>query len=279
MPKTDVDYSDRPNKSLVRSRIFYIIEETFHPKHKHSERLSFITFSGFRFIDSIEFYKRFNIRNVYSIERDPRLCKRAKFNRPYDFIDVTEGEIKDFIDEKYNLVVETSKVVYLDYESRFQDNIISDLDALFSSGFFDKDSLLFIAFNRGFDRAKLTSVVKEIIPEDIQTPEAFRTWLSKEFSYVVLNRLCRKYGRRKRLEEVLKVFYRDTANMVVFGYLIVHNGEGRPFKTVKPEIFALPQLTFLEANYIRNNLKGKPSTIAHYLGLRQDDVEIYVKYS
>lgn len=279
MPKIDVDYSDRPNKSLVRSRIFHIVEETFHPRHEHSERLSFITFSGFRFIDSMEFYKRFNIRNIYSIERDSRLCKRAKFNSPYDFIDVTEGEIKDFIDEKYKLVVETRKVIYLDYESKLQDNIISDLDALFSSGFLDKDSLLFIAFNRGFERAKLTSVVKEIVPESIQTPEAFQMWLSENFSYVVLNRLRRKYGTHKRLEEVLKVFYRDTANIAVFGYLMVDNGEERPFKTTKLETLALPRLTFLEANYIRNNLKGKPSVIARYLGLKQDDVEAYIKYS
>ncbi len=279
MPKIDVDYSERPNKSLVRSRIFHIIEETFHPKHEHSEKVSFITFSGFRFIDSIEFYRRFNIRNIYSVERDTRLCKRAEFNVPYDFMDITEGEIKDFIDEKYKLVVETRKVMYLDYESRLQDNIISDLDALFSSGFFNRDALLFIAFNRGFERAKLTSVVKEIIPESINTPEAFRAWLSKEFSHIVLNKLLRKYGRHKRLQEVLKVFYRDMANMVVFGYLITDNGEGRSFKTVREESFTLPQLTFLEANYIRNNLKGEPSVIADHLGLRQRDVQIYIKYS
>ena len=85
MSRIDVNYLDRPNKSLVRSKIFHIIEQTFHPKHEHSERLSFITFSGYRFIDSIEFYQRFNIRNIYSIEWGSGRYKRAKFNSPYSF--------------------------------------------------------------------------------------------------------------------------------------------------------------------------------------------------
>ena len=76
---------NRPSKSLVRSKIFNIIEETFHPPHEHDCDLSFITFSGYRFIDSVEFYKRFNIRNIYSIENIPYLYNRALFNKPYEF--------------------------------------------------------------------------------------------------------------------------------------------------------------------------------------------------
>lgn len=279
MSRIDVNYSDRPNKSLVRSRIFHIIEETFHPEHKHSEKLSFITFSGYRFIDSIKFYHRFNIRNIYSIECDSRRYQRARFNRPYEFIDITKGTIKDFIDEKYALVVETRKVISLDYESRLVDNILSDLDALFSSGFFEKESLLFITFNRAFNRDKLTPKVKDILAERIRTPEAFKAWLSKEFSNIVLNKLQRKYGSNKQLTEVLKVFYHDTSSMVVFGYLIADRRRGNIIRTIRAETFMLPELTFLEANYIHNNLKGNSMDIANKLGLNVKDVSIYIQYS
>lgn len=279
MSRIDVNYSDRPNKSLVRARMLHIVEETFHPKHEHSENLSFITFSGFRFIDSIEFYQRFNIRNIYSIECDRDRYKRAKFNCPYCFISITKGEIKDFIDDKYSLVAAMKKVIFLDYESRLIDGIISDVTALFGSGFFSSDCLLFITFNRTFNINKLTPRIKELLPHDIKTPEAFKSWLSDGFSDFILDGLVRKYGERKQLKEILKAFYMDTSPMVIFGYLINDKGDNNIFEKTVPEEFNLPELTFLEANHIYNNLEGNPNAIADEIGLRPKDIETYIKYA
>ena len=279
MSRIDVNYSDRPNKSLVRARMLHIVEETFHPKHEHSENLSFITFSGFRFIDSIEFYQRFNIRNIYSIECDNDRYKRAKFNCPYCFINITKGKIKDFIDEKYSLVATMKKVIFLDYESRLIDEIISDLSALFSSGFFDTDCLLFITFNRTFAINALTPRVKELLPNTIKTSEAFKSWLSDGFSYLVLDDLVRKYKERKQLKEILKAFYRDTSSMVIFGYLVQDKGASNTFESTELEEFNLPELTFLEANHIHNNLGDNPDAIAGEIGLSPKDVEAYIQYS
>jgi hypothetical protein len=282
LSKIDVDYSGKPNKSLVRSRIFHLIDEKLKPEHKHSEELSFITFSGYRFVDSIEYYSRFNIRNIYSIENKERRYKRAVFNRPYEFIQITSGDVKDFIDEKYEDVIHTRKVMYLDYESMLRDNIIADVKALFSSGFFDKEALLFITFNRSFNRNSLTTTVREIVPEEIKSKEAYDTWLATSFSDIVLHEVCRKYNQRKVLKEVLKVFYQDTAAspMIVLGYYIRdRRTEEDLFTKVESEIFNLPVLTFLEANYIRNHL-GKPSVeTADRLGLLEQDVENYKNYA
>ena len=113
----------------------------------------------------------------------------------------------------------------------------------------DKKSLLFIAFNRGFDKAKLETNVKNIVPDKIDNPDAFKLWLSKEFSNFVLNKMLRKYGGQKQLAEVLKVFYHDTSNMVVFGYHISDRQTEDTIITIDPENFSLPALTFLEENY------------------------------
>ncbi len=282
MSKIDVDYSGKPNKSLVRSRIFHLIEEKLKPEHKRSEELSFITFSGYRFVDSIEYYSRFNIRNIYSIENNQKRYNRAVFNRPYEFIQITPGEVKDFIDEKYEDVIQTKKVMYLDYESTLRDNIIADLKALFSSGFFNKDALLFITFNRSFERNSLTQRVREIIPEEIRSREAYETWVASSFSDIVLHEVRRKYNQNKALKEILKVFYQDTSEspMVVVGYFIRDRRTGEHlFTQVEREIFNLPILNFLEANYILNHL-GKPSIeTADHLGLREQDVENYKNYT
>lgn len=279
MTKIDVDYSKRPNKSLIRSRILDITEKTFNPQHVPDEGISYITFSGYSFIDSIEFYKRFNIRNIYSIENNDSLYRRAKFNRPYVFFDIMYGGVTEFIDEKYRKVIKTQKVIYLDYQSRLRDNIISDLEALFSSGFFNKNSLLFITLNRGFNKEKLTPKISEIIPNNIKTKDAYKTWLSEQFSNLILYQVQRKYKDKKVLQEVLKVFYHDTADMVVFGYLIKDRKNGGvQFKTIQKEEFALPVLTFLEENYIRNNFYDNPCDIADRLGLQEEDVLNYIKY-
>lgn len=279
MSKIKVDYSDRPNKSLVRYRIFNIIEEVFHPLYDVDSNISYITFSGYRFIDSVEFYRRFNNRNIYSIEYKPDLYKRACFNRPYEFIEIIQGRVSDFIDERYQDISTSNKVIFLDYEWLFRDAIITDLEVLFSVGFFDDESLLFITFNRNFKREKLTSVVKEILPEDIKNKDAYENWLKEYFSHFILNKVQEKYSTRKSLYEKLKVFYKDTAKMAIFGYLIKdRENESPPIVTTEFEEFALPDLTFLEENYLQNHLTDEASDIASNLGLSEEDIENYRKY-
>lgn len=277
---TDIDYSGRPNKSLVRSRIFQLTEEKLKPEHKHSENLSFITFSGFRFVDSIVFYNQFNIRNIYSIENDARLYKRSVFNRPYEFIEITPGEVTDFIDEKFEEVIGTKKVIHLDYESTLRDNIVFDIEALFAAGFFDKDGLLFITFHRGFNKSALTSKVSDIIPDDVVSKETYNNWLSTSFSDIVLHQIQRKYQKKKTLKEILKVFYQDTSPMVVVGYYIRNRrAEEHLITRTRLEEFTLPVLTFMESNYIFNHLDIQSSETADYLGLLEGDVENFKKYA
>lgn len=284
MTKTPVDYSERPNKSLVRSKILNIIEEQFEPHHEEPESISYITFSGYRFIDSIEFYKRFSIRSIFSIEYKDSLFRRAKFNMPYEFIDITNGRIVDFIANKGTRVVNTNKIVFLDYESKLNDVIVSDIEALVASGFFNRDCLLFITFNityRKFYHDKLTPIVKELVPEDIKSEGAYKNWLDENFSYFILDKVQKKFGTQKRIREVLKAFYSDGAKMAIFGYLIKQNdGAEKLLESIKSEEFSLPVLTFLEENYLRNNLlSGEPGNIANVLGLTDQDVSDFIHYA
>ncbi len=279
MSKNNIDYSVRPNKSLVRIRILNIIDKVFRPLHDQPANLSYTTLSGFRFVDSIEYYNRFNNRNIYSIEYDSRLFKRAHFNRPYEFIKIIKGRVADFLDEKYQEISSTRKTIFLDYECRFIDNIIIDLEALFSAGFFNEKSLLFITFNRTFIKDNLTPMVSDIIPEEIDRKEIYENWLKEDFSSFILDKVQKKYSDKKVLKEKLKVFYRDTANMAVFGYLIKDKEENElPLKKIEFESFALPELTFLEENYIRNRLTGEAQEIADDLGLSERDIENYREF-
>ena len=86
--------------------------------------------------------------------------------------------------------------------------------------------------------------------------------------------LCqRRYGRNKKISEVIKAPYRDTANMIILGYLIDNCEEEEiTLETIEAERFGLPVLTFLEKNYIRNNLSMEPSDIAEKIGLLEGEV-------
>ena len=79
---------------------------------------------------------------------------------------------------------------------------------------------------------------------------------------------------------MLKAFYEDTARLVVFGYLIedAPNG-GVLHEKTNLEEFRLPVLTFLESNYIYNNLGKTPSKIADEIGMESSEVEAVLRYS
>ncbi|MHA2263632.1 MAG: O-methyltransferase [Candidatus Thorarchaeota archaeon] len=273
MTKADVDYLERPNKSIVRARILDAIEQTFHPEHRPDEPLAFVSFSGYQFIDAIGFYNRFGIRNIFSIEYNERLYRRSLFNIPYGFFSVTNGRVTQFIDECLREIADHKKVIYLDYECRFSDIIIEDLEALFSSAFFDEKGLLFMTFNTGFDRSRIGSLVSEIVPEQVESRQAFEGWLNEDFGSYILDKTQRRYQSNKVVTEIIKALYRDTSNMVVLGYLI-DDSDDEEITLVKGESeeFRLPVLTFMETNYIRNNLDDSPSDIAERIGLLESDV-------
>ncbi len=280
MVQIDIDYSGRPNKSLVRWRILTLVEELFQPEHTPDEKLAYVSFSGYQWLDCLEFYKRFGIRRIYSIEKSTRKYKRALFNRPYEFFDLFLGEVPQFIDDQLAEISKARKVIYLDYESRFSDPVLRDLEAIFASHFFDREGILFLTFNTAFQRRKLSPLMDDTIPAEIQSRNRFEKWLAEEFSGYLLNLLQSRYERGKLLREVLKVFYEDTARMVVLGYLVQSNAEDVVrVERCNREDFHLPHLTFLERNFIYNNLGKEPEKIADEVGVPEKFVESVMRYA
>ncbi len=280
MVRTDVDYSARPNKGLVRARILNIIEESFRPRHIPNESVAYISFAGYQWLDCLEFYRRFNIRNVYSIENHRRRYRRAKFNRPYEFFDLFPGEVPEFLDEKLAEIADTRKAIYLDYEARFGDLLLRDLEALFASSFFDQKGLLFITFNTRFTRDKLSPEAKQIVPPEIESRNRFELWITEQFSAYILNQVQRRYRERKQVTEVLKAFYRDTFPMVALGYLIGDSDdEVVPLIRLDEEKLILPVLTSLERNYIFNNLQKPTAEIAETVGVKESFIKSVIRYA
>ena len=279
MKKTSINYTNRPHKTFVRTRILDVIESKFRPKHEHDADVSYVSLAGHMFIDSMEFYKRFNIRRIFSVENRQNRYMRALFNKPYQFIDVIEGDIKKFIDEKLPEVAETRKVIFLDYESTFIESIISDIKYVINSGILDRDTLLFIAFNRHFDRSKCSGLVLDVVPENIKNTEAFKNWLSDDFSGFIENQVRTQYGDEISIEQVIKYFYNDSTNMFVIGYHFSNSKEGVfMHKKIFPEKVVISDLTWLEANYIQNNLSNDTSEISSLIGISHSEIDAYKKH-
>lgn len=283
--KTPVDYSNRPNKSIVRNKILKLIERYFHPAGSNHEDISFITLSGYQFIDSKSYYRRFGLQNIYSIENIESLFTRANFNKPYEFIDITKGTLIDFITEKSEKVIDTLKIINLDYESRLKNDIFYDLQSLIASNYLNNECLLFITFNiqynKFFNINLLPDAIQEVISDDINSEESFKEWLSSYFPKIILNLVQEKYDKSKSVVEIMKTYYKDSVYMAIFGFYIKNHVSNEDFlSSISLETLSLPPLTFLEENYIRNNYQSKTEEeIADRLGLDIETIIEYIKYT
>lgn len=80
-----------------------------------------------RFYDFLMIHKYVGIRKMISLEHDPKMYKRARFNVPYDFIDVKEKTAQEFLaEDPYS----DPTVAWLDYDGGVGAHITRDIAAL-----------------------------------------------------------------------------------------------------------------------------------------------------
>ena len=274
-----MDYSGRPNKEYARQRIVRCIEASFNPAKEGSENLCYISLGGYQFLDTELIYRRFKIKNLYSIENDDATYKRAEFNSPYEFIDITDGTIRDFLRNYEDQVRVYNNIIYMDYTGGLGANILEELSLICNSDLFDNDGLLFITFNAGsFSRSSAPQQLLDNLPEDVLSPEMFREWIANDFVDIINHDINVKYSGTKDIAEVIKAFYIDTSQMVVLGYEVVEGsaGGGQIVK-IELENWDLTTLTNHEKHYIKRHISLGAQTIASDLGLTEIEVNSFIE--
>ena len=117
------NYSLRINKDIERKLIAQKLLELKKYSYVFDDYL-YIGFWSIYFMDFKLFHKVLGINNMLSFERGD--CSRSKFNNPYDFIEIKEGDFSVY----YSSVVDFNKKIFfrLDYECSLSDDIINDID-------------------------------------------------------------------------------------------------------------------------------------------------------
>ena len=102
------------------------------------------------------------------------------------------------------------------------------------------------------------------------------------FEPITLENVVVRLGRTTSLGEVRLQFVVAQYEIDVTGTKplldMASTETGDTITTIDPENFSLPALTFLEANYINNNLESDTNQIAEKLGLKGKDVKTYLRY-
>jgi hypothetical protein len=84
----------------------------------------YIGFGGFKFYDFEMLFRHLGIRDMISIERDPDIFARCRFNKPFEFIEFHEGDLKEYVT---GAALKKPVVAWLDFDSNISREIVDDI--------------------------------------------------------------------------------------------------------------------------------------------------------
>src|SRR5215216_3021695 len=115
-----VFYDLRPGKQIERRMLL----DTLQLLSNGGFRIADYQYTGFGsiyFVDFVLFHKYLGITKLLSLEHDRTAAKRARFNKPYDIIQL---EIKSAFDAIPTLDRDLKHLVWLDYDFGLEDSVL-----------------------------------------------------------------------------------------------------------------------------------------------------------
>lgn len=124
-----VSYDLRPAKQIER-RILLDLVTLGRACGLELSGYRYVGMGANRFYDFLLLHRYLGIRNMISLERDPDMVERARFNAPYGFIEVREQSTTDFIqlDE-----FDVRSIYWFDYDGAIGLEVINDIYSLGTS--------------------------------------------------------------------------------------------------------------------------------------------------
>ncbi|MCU0547173.1 MAG: hypothetical protein MUE44_34280 [Oscillatoriaceae cyanobacterium Prado104] len=110
MSGASIPYHLRANKAIDRYAFLELLSKI--DRYSRIEQYKYIGFGGHSLEDFKYIHSRFGICNMLSIEEDPDVYNRQKFNQPHSCIDCLQQPSSEFID-KFQRIQET--MIWLDY--------------------------------------------------------------------------------------------------------------------------------------------------------------------
>lgn len=128
-----VNFSVRQNKAIERELVFSGITQVMHACSLRNPM--YVGFGSVWFADFILAHRRLGVADMHSIEADPIIAARAKFNRPFRSVRVHSGpssEVLPMLLARKTYMVRPW-IVWLDYDRWLKRGEIEELDGLISA--------------------------------------------------------------------------------------------------------------------------------------------------
>lgn len=222
-----VNFSLRQNKSVERSIVFDGLSQLSHVL-PWSEAI-YIGFGSVWFADFQLAHRLLGIQELISIEEDPIVYERARFNKPYKSIRVIKGTSKEVMDDLLadSDITQRPWIVWLDYDKHLEEERVGELFELIQR--LPSNSCLlatFAATSHLYGRSpetrpqRIATLFGDAVP---YVPDK-TIWQAKTLdsilSEAVLNRMAiaaAQSSRRARFMPAFAVPYKDSSWMVTAG--------------------------------------------------------------
>jgi hypothetical protein len=244
---------------------------------KVPQEYCYVSLAGYRFLDLVEVYRRYHIKSLYSLEANPQTCKRAEFNKPYEWVTVFSGTLPDFIARNGPVLRTKKKILFLDYDSPLGTDVVQELDALFVSDFFEANGLLYLTLNSMLGSP--TPYVREAAKrERFLRGEDFEIWLKSHVANLVRSKLRARF-RDKDLRQLGAFAYRDTSPMCVFAFRIDETKAFvEPYSEREFERILVPDVTPIEQHTLRRQSSKGVAHLESLTGIEKADIEFFLAH-
>jgi hypothetical protein len=250
----DIDYRARPSKAVQRQMIVDACRRLagFAPLKDYQ----YVGFGGLEFVDFDLMHRALGITSMTSIESNTMAIDRYAFNAPFNGINLLGGNASNHLAD---LNWAPLSVVWLDYEQRLNDEVISDVSLL--CGRLQPGSVLIVSVNAQPERkldSRREGLVKLIgedrVPSNV-TNESLAKWGLSEVQHRVLTDIIVAGLRNRPVPaewgQILDVHYADGAMMQTLAGVILAPGNRRTFDSCHFRDLDFTRMAGEEALHVR----------------------------
>ena len=189
-----------------------------------------------RFYDFLLLHRYLGIKNMVSLEHDPDMVERARFNSPYGFIDVRQQSTTDFIQLDD---FDGSSIYWFDYDGAIGKEVIGDIYSLGTA--VSPGDFIFVTVGGEPPRVVRKSssrqrvdwytetfgdVANQIQPGDCED-SSFRHSVHK----LLCTTFCHAFASAHDVFSMpLQIFYNDTTQMVTVGGCYLRAADEEKFR-------------------------------------------------
>lgn len=226
MPKSSaitIPYDIRPSKQIER-RIILDMLLTAAASGFPIGSSRYVGMGGIKFFDFIMFHRYLGLKVFISLEHDPDLLARCKFNKPFENVTIYEGSFSDFITDFRS---SSPHIFWVDYDYGLSEDLKDDLLSVGSK--IPPDSFLFLTVD-GEPKRTMAKASSEARMNDFEEQLGYfvgrrtlRDFEDDQFRKTVADILLRivRYAFNARPDgsffPILKLIYRDSSWMVTVG--------------------------------------------------------------